>query len=102
VKKMIATLEAGEDPYRLFGLLYTPVLQLAVLSTSHKPSSEVAKDLGAHPFALSKLASPVKKLGKAGVRQVVTVMAEADTALKTSAADPWLLIERALVKIATL
>lgn len=100
VKKMLGVLEANEDSYRLFGLLATQVFQLAVVSTSARPAGEVAKDLGAHPFALSKLAPHVKKLGKSGISKVVAAMAEADASLKTSAADPWLLIERALVKIA--
>jgi DNA polymerase-3 subunit delta len=102
VKNMLETLEASEDPYRLFGLLSAQVFQLAALSVSEMPANEVAKDLGAHPFALSKLTSYAKKLGKSRIRQVVAAMAEADTSLKTSAADPWLLIERALVKISTI
>lgn len=102
VKKMLDTLSVNEDPYRLFGLLSTQVFQLAALGVSDKSSGEVAKDLGSHPFALSKLAPHAKKLGKTGVRKVVAAMAEADTAIKTSAAEPWLLIERALMKIATL
>jgi len=102
VQEMLRVLEMGEDPYRLFGLLSTQIFQLALLSVSDKPANDVAKDSGAHPFALSKLAPHVKKLGKSGVREVVVAMAEADTALKTSAADPWLLIERALLKIANI
>lgn len=102
VKKMIEVLESSEDPYRLFGLLSTQVFQLAALSVSDTSAGDVAKDLGAHPFALSKLAPHVKNLGKTGARQVVAAMAETDTSLKTSAADPWLLIERALIKIASI
>jgi DNA polymerase III delta subunit len=101
VKHMLETLEMTEDPYRLFGLLATQVFQLAVLSVAEAPANEVAKDFGAHPFALSKLTDHVKKLGKSGVRKVAAAMAEADTSLKTSAANPWLLIERALIKIST-
>lgn len=102
VKKMLATLELSEDPYRLFGLLSGQAFQLAVLAVGDKPSAEVAKDLGAHPFALSKLATPAKKLGRAGARKVVAAFAEADAGMKTSAAEPWLLIERALIKVAAM
>lgn len=102
VKHMIETLELTEDAYRLFGLLSGQAFQLAALSVSEKPSAEVAKDLGAHPFALSKLAPHAKKLGKSGARRVVAIFAEADTGMKTSAGDPWLLLERALVKVACL
>jgi len=102
VQEMLRVLEMSEDPYRLFGLLSTQIFQLALLGVSDKPAGDVAKDIGAHPFALSKLAPHVKKLGKSGVREVVAAMAQADTSLKTSAADPWLLIERALIKIANI
>jgi DNA polymerase III delta subunit len=102
VKHMIETLELTEDAYRLFGLLSGQAFQLAALSVSEKPSAEVAKDLGAHPFALSKLAPHAKKLGKGGARKVITIFAEADSGMKTSAGDPWLLLERALIKVACL
>lgn len=102
VKHMIETLELTEDAYRLFGLLSGQAFQLAALSVSEKPSAEVAKDLGAHPFVLSKLAPHAKKLGKSGARRVVAIFAEADAGMKTSAGDPWLLLERALVKVACL
>lgn len=102
VQKMLKIVEVSEDPYRLFGLLSTQVFQLAVLAAAEASPGEVAKDLGAHPFALSKLTPHVKKLGKTGVRRVVASLAEADASLKTSATDPWLLIERALIKISAI
>jgi DNA polymerase III delta subunit len=102
VKQMIETLELTEDAYRLFGLLSGQAFQLAALSVSEKPSAEVAKELGAHPFALSKLAPHAKKLGKSGARKVIAIFAEADSGMKTSAGDSGLLLERALVKVACL
>lgn len=100
VKKMLATLELSEDPYRLLGLMGTQAFQLAALAVGDTPSAEVAKELGAHPFALSKLAPHAKKIGRPGARQVIAAFAEADEAMKTSGGDPWLLIERALIKTA--
>lgn len=102
VKNMLEILEVTEDPYRLFGLLSGQAFQLAALSVSDKSHAEVAKDLGAYPFALSKLAPYAKKLGRAGGRKIIRAFAEADEAMKTSAGDPWLLIERALIKITRL
>lgn len=102
VRQMIATLQLAEDPYRLFGLLGGQAFQLAALVATDKPSAEVAKDLGAHPFALSKLAPHARKFGRAGARQIIVAFAEADDAMKTSVAEPWLLIERALMKTAAI
>ncbi|HEV7952378.1 MAG TPA: DNA polymerase III subunit delta [Candidatus Saccharimonadales bacterium] len=102
VKQMIATLELSEDPYRLFGLLSGQAFQLAALAVAgDKPSAQVAKDLGVHPYGLSKLSSHAHHLGRLGVKRVIGAFAEADAGMKSSAIDPWLLIERALIKTAT-
>ncbi|HEU4715546.1 MAG TPA: hypothetical protein VFS14_01825, partial [Candidatus Saccharimonadales bacterium] len=90
------------DAYRLLGLLSGQAVQLAVLTLADKPSAEVAKDTGVHPYALSKLAPAARRLGRVGAKKVVTAFAEADEASKSSAADPWLLVERALMKVACL
>jgi DNA polymerase III subunit delta len=103
VKRMIETLELTEDPYRLFGLLSGQAFQLAALAIAgDKTNAEVAKDLGVHPYGLGRLATYAHKLGKSGVRTVIAAFAEADTGMKTSVAEPWLLIERALIKVCNL
>ncbi|MDN5275270.1 MAG: polymerase subunit delta [Candidatus Saccharibacteria bacterium] len=99
IREMVQTLEVNEDPYRLFGLLSSQGFQLAALSVTDKASSEVAKELGAHPFVLSKLAPHARKLGSSGARKLIMALAEADSGMKTSSGEPWLLIERALIKI---
>jgi DNA polymerase-3 subunit delta len=100
VKRMLTVLEKTEEPYRLFGLLGGQAFQLAILGVSEAPSATVASDLGVHPFVLSKLSPFSKQLGRSGVKRVVAAFAEADTAMKTLGHDPWLLIERALLKVA--
>jgi DNA polymerase-3 subunit delta len=102
VKRMIETLELTEDPYRLFGLLSGQAFQLAALAAAgDKPSAEVAKDLGVHPYGLGKLTTYARQLGRSGAKKVIDAFAEADAGIKSSATDPWLLIERALIKTAT-
>lgn len=102
LKEVLTTLEVGEDPYRLLALLSTQAVQLAVLAVADKSSAEVAKDMGVHPFALSKLAPAAERLGRSGAKRVITIFAEADEVSKTSATDPWLLIERSLITMATI
>ncbi len=99
VMDMLRSLEQTDDPYMVFGLLSSQIFQLAALAVSDKPSSEVAKDIGAHPFALSKLSSQANKLGRNGARKAVTAFADADRAMKSTATDPWLQIERALMRL---
>lgn len=100
VQAMLGALELSEDPYRLFGLLSGQVFQLAALAVAEKPNADVAKEIGSHPFALGKLAPYARTLGRAGTGRVVRIFADADAAMKSSGHDPWLLIERALMKVA--
>jgi DNA polymerase III delta subunit len=99
VSQMIRTLELTEDPYRLFGLLSGQAFQFAALAVTDKPNADVAKDIGAHPYALSKLATRATRAGRGGAQQVIAAFLEADTHIKTSSGEPWLLIERALIKV---
>jgi DNA polymerase III delta subunit len=98
IAQMLRTLELTEEPYRLFALLSGQAFQLAALAVSDS-SDNVAKDLGVNPYAISKLASTAKKLGRNGARKVVAAFAEADDDMKLSRGEPWLLIERALMQL---
>lgn len=98
VSQMVQTLSRAQDPYMTFGLLSGQVFQLAALAVSEKSSGEVASEIGAHPYALGKLSPHAKKLGPSGARKLVKIFADTDTAMKSSATDPWLLIENALIK----
>ena len=100
VSDMVRTLTQTDDPYMVFGLLSSQVFQLAALAVGSKPSAEVAKDIGAHPYALSKLAPHASKLGRGGAKRIIDIFAATDTAMKSTAIDPWLLVERALLKVA--
>lgn len=101
ISQMIATLSITEDAYRLFGLLSGQMFQLVTLAVSDAPSGEVAKSIGAHPFALSKLTRYASKLDVRSAQQLIEYFADADNRMKTSATDPWLIIESTLQKIAT-
>lgn len=101
VQRMIATLSLSEDPYRLFGLLSGQAFHLAVLAATDAPHTQVASDVKAHPFALQKLVPHARRRGARGAGRVVQAFARADADMKRTAADPWLLIERALLQVAS-
>lgn len=98
LQSLLKDLDSREDPFRVFGLLSGQVFQLAALSVSDTSSAETAKAIGSHPFAVGKLAEYAKRLDKRGVREIVTAFTEADEDMKLSKAEPWVLIERALIK----
>lgn len=102
ISAQIKILETQEDPYRLFGLLSSQVFQLATLSKAKDVSTgQIAKDLSTHPYPLQKLKPLADSLGKRDVSKIVDTVAALDLQLKRSAGDPWLLLERALIQIAT-
>lgn len=98
----LKNLRQTEEPHRLFGLLAGQVFQLAALSVAQTSSSEVARAIGGYPSILERIAPYAKSLGRAGVKEIAVIFADADYDMKTTGQDPWLLIERALMKTATL
>lgn len=98
-RQMIATLRQTEDPYMLFGLLATQAGQFLALAAA-KSSDTVAKDIGAHPFVLSKLKPYVETRGVNGAKALIEVIAETDRRMKTSSLDPWIAVEYAVQAIA--
>ncbi len=101
LRQMLKILEQTEDPYRLFALLSSQVFQLAAVANATKDDN-VAKDFGIHPYVVSKLQPIAKKIGKSGTAKIITIFAAADDDMKLSRAEPWLLIERALIKVANI
>lgn len=100
VVHMLHVLSKTEDVYRLFGLMSGQAVQLATLAVAEVPDTIVASDLGVHPFVISKLSPFAKRSGKSGAKEIVRYFAQADSAMKTGQADPWLLLESALLKTA--
>ena len=96
--QLIADIAPKEDAFRVFGLLSGQVFQLAALRASDVSVAETAKAIGVHPYAASKLGSYAQKLSQKQVRSIVAAFAGADEAMKLSKAEPWLLIEQALMK----
>jgi DNA polymerase III delta subunit len=98
---MLHNLEKTEDVYRLTSLLMSQVFQLAAVMSADK-SDNVVKDFGIHPYVVSKLTSVARELGKNKVVKVISIFTELDDDMKTSVAEPWLLVERALMKAASI
>ncbi len=102
IMQMIQTLQRTQDPFMTFGLLSGQVFQLAALTVADKPAAAVASDIGAHPYALSKLVPHAKSVGRSGARRIVKIFADTDSLMKSTSTDPWILIEQALIKTASL
>lgn len=102
VQASVANLKLSVDAYQTFGLLSSQILQLCALALTDKSSAEVAKDIGAHPFVLSKLAQYAARLSKNEIKALINEAAETDMLMKSSGLDPWLHVEQLLIKITRL
>lgn len=86
--------------FRLSGLLSSQVFQLVAVSAAG-PGDNPAKDFVIHPFVVQKMTALAKRLGKGKIAKIVRIFAEFDDDMKISRAEPWFLLERALMKVAT-
>jgi DNA polymerase III delta subunit len=98
VHDMIKNLELTEDPYKLFALLSSQVFQLAAVANAREGDNP-SKDFAIHPYVASKLARHAKRVGAVGSLRMLKSFAQADADMKISKADPWILIERALIDV---
>ena len=102
LRRLVRSLEQSDDPYRLSALLFAQVFQLTVLSSielAGKRTDNAVKDFGIHPFVASKLSLLAKKIGNRGLVKIVDIFVRIDDEMKLSKADPWVLIEKALLKV---
>ncbi|HEY1085958.1 MAG TPA: DNA polymerase III subunit delta [Candidatus Saccharimonadales bacterium] len=101
VRQSIVNLSQIEDAYKVFGLLSSQILQIgALVFAGEKSSGEVAKDIGAHPFVLSKLAPYAKRIDHSRAKLYIDMAAKTDMQLKSTSVDPWTLVEKLLGEIA--
>jgi len=101
LNQIMKTLEKTEDVYRLTALLSSQAFQLLVVASAGK-SDNVAKDFAIHPYVVSKLSPIAKRLGKSDASKIISIFTELDDDMKLSRAEPWLLVERALIKVANI
>ncbi len=101
VQSIVRILRVSEDAYFFFGLLAFQIFQLVTLASGQKSPAEVAKDLGVHPYPLQKMQAHARQLKRGSINSLVDIMADCDNQLKRSGAEPWSVMELALLKLAT-
>ena len=95
--------ESGVDgAYQTMGLLASQATNLTALVLAGGDSKSVASDFSANPYVLRKLASSAKGVDKEKLKRINDALLRADLQMKTTAVNPWLIIEAALVGIFSL
>lgn len=98
VAMQLKTLSLQQDPYALFALLSSQAMSLAAVTFGEATDSP-AKEFGIHPFVVTKMSRHAQKLGKARVARILELFAKTDADMKRSKGEPWLLIERTLLRM---
>lgn len=99
--KQIHSLQRHEDPHRILALLASQAFQLAATHAA-VTGDNPAKDFSIHPFVASKLKQQAKHLDQPTIQKIIIALADADNDIKQSRGEPWLVVERALLTIASL
>jgi DNA polymerase-3 subunit delta len=98
-EQLINELRVHEDPYMFFGMLSKQVHILAAIVAGGLSEGQVAKEFGAHPFVVQKLSSAGRSIRWPEMKTIIDTLAKLDVELKTTGIEPWLLIEKACIKI---
>jgi DNA polymerase III delta subunit len=99
VEELTTRLRRTDDAYQVFALLASQAVQLAALAAA-PADANVAGDLGAHPFVLSKLKPYAHKLGMPGAKRILQKIDAADETMKTTSVDLWIVLEQMLFTVA--
>lgn len=103
IKESVDRLQLSQDPFQLQALLSSQVFQLAAAkAASVAGSGDLGKDFGMHPFVASKLKSLSRNYDMKQIQQMALVLADADDSIKSSPIPPWIIIENALLRLASL
>lgn len=97
IRDAILNMKVQQDPYAFFALLSSQVLNLSAIT--FQDNNNASKDFAIHPYVARSLRHQSKQLGKKKVRAIMTIVAQTDTDIKHSRAEPWVLIEVMLLQI---
>ena len=78
--------------------IYTDLYTLRIFSDAGISSDEAAKRLSMHPYMAKIRMAKARTIDKQALEAVIGLCAETDTALKSSSADNYLLIERLIIR----
>lgn len=94
--------DSGEDgAFMTMGLLASQAVNLTALVLSRGDSGRVITDFGVSQYALGGLVKFARGISRQQLRSIVQILHRADVQMKSTGASRWLLIEVALVEIAS-
>lgn len=101
LERIYEVVSRQEEAQKFFGLIASQVYALAVaVHMSGKPSSQVTKETGLHPFVLQKTTSLARQMSKKQLQELVERLTELDANLKSRGVDAWVQIRSFLNSLA--
>ncbi len=101
VQAALRELRANDDPYKLAPLIWSQWYQVVAVSIGSQVSdAQLAKDTGLHPFVVKKTRPLVQNISSSAIYELTKYAAALDTEMKSVGGDPWLAIERFLMRVA--
>ena len=98
-QELLTDLKVSQEPHMMMGLLSSQVVNVAAL-TRLKSNTDVCRILGVSPYALKGIEQPARSLSRTQLQVIVSAFAAADYAMKSTAIEPWRLIQQALLEVA--
>lgn len=93
---------AHDDPFQLVSMLIWQTHILAVVASAENTAdAQIAKDAKLSPYVVQKTRALVRRLSRSQLKQIIDVIIACDTNLKTSSAEPWRVLEQALIQLVT-
>jgi DNA polymerase-3 subunit delta len=92
--------QAHEDPFQIASMLVWQANILAVVQSAHATADAViAKDAKINPFVVRKTKDLVRRINTEKLNTILDAVAECDTMLKSSSANPWHVLERTILAV---
>lgn len=100
VQSILAELRAREDGSKVFAIIASQWVQLVSVAVSEGPATQLASELGMHPFVIQKLSRLAGRFTRSELRQLTHLCAGIDTGMKHSEIAPWDGVDRFVIEIA--
>lgn len=101
VQESCNKLKLNEDGYKILALLSSQTVSLLAVFYS-SPGDNPARDFAINPYVVRKMEALVRRIDVTKMKRVVSIMHQADVQSKTTSAEVWLVVETALLKIASI
>lgn len=98
--KLLSDIRLTEDPYKFMGLYISQLYTLALCVYARgKSSPDIAREASLHPYVVQKMSALARQIDAKRLRELLSAAKNCDYRLKSSASEPWLVVETMIGKL---